>query len=529
MNSFRIRSNMTSALAYKNLSKTQHGLQTTLERLSSGLRINKASDDTAGSAISTRMSNQIRGMKQANKNVQNANNLIQMAEGGLSDISDMLRRMRGLAVQASTDTLTDTDRASVNLEFQAFKDEISRISLSTEYNEMNVLDGTHQSEEGKGTWRLQIGADNDANSRIELQIMDATAKGLDLVKAQSNSTNGMLSQAPISSTNANSTSGSNLTLGRPAMTNSNEGNNPSRSSEAVDGNPGSRWSSNRNDPGPDINNPHYLIVDLEEVQSIGQIKLNIAGGDNWNQTFSVLVSTDHEDWSIVASETDSTGTFIYDLPSPDVRYIKFESYYSEDAGQVNVYELEAYKDSSSTITPFSNLQNADLSGMDLSGANLKDANLQDANLQAVGDDLQWLADANLQGAIYDSTTRFPDGFDVGQSGAIKRPEASTSQIAHNANVLSVARIVISTLDDVIDQINQERSYLGSVQNKLQFTMSNLISQTQSIEAARSSIQDTDFAADAADLAKNQILAQSATAMLAQASAISQNILSLIAA
>ncbi|HHZ92396.1 TPA: hypothetical protein EYN65_18155 [Candidatus Poribacteria bacterium] len=134
-----------------------------------------------------------------------------------------------------------------------------------------------------------------------------------------------------------------------------------------------------------------------------------------------------------------------------------------------------------------------------------------------------------RGAIYDSTTRFPDGFDVGQSGAIKRPKASTSQIAHNANVLSVARIVISTLDDAIDQINQERSYLGSVQNKLQFTMSNLTSQTQSIEAARSSIQDTDFAADAADLAKNQILAQSATAMLAQASAILQNILSLIAA
>ena len=456
MNGLRLRSNPTASLAYRNLAQTQFSLNNTLQRLSSGLRINKAADDSAGSAISTRMSNQIRGMKQANENVQNANNLIQMAEGGLSDISDMLRRMRGLAVQASTDTLTDTDRASVNLEFQALKDEISRISLSTEYNEMNVLDGTHQSEEGKGTWRLQIGADNDANSRIELQIMDATAKGLGLVKAQSNSTNGMLSQAPISSTNANSTSGSNLTLGRPTMTNSNEGNNPSRSSEAVDGNPGSRWSSNRNDPGPDINNPHYLIVDLEEVQSIGQIKLNIAGGDNWNQTFSVLVSTDHEDWSIVASETDSTGTFIYDLPSPDVRYIKFESYYSEDAGQVNVYELEAYKD---------------LSGMD---------------------------------------------------------------ITYDANVLSVddARIAISTLDNAIDQINQERSYLGSVQNKLQFTMSNLTSQTQSIEAARSSIQDTDFAADAADaadLAKNQILAQSATAMLAQASAIFQNILSLIAA
>ena len=151
MNGLRLRSNPTASLAYRNLAQTQFSLNNTLQRLSSGLRINKAADGSAGSAISTRMSNQIRGMKQANENVQNANNLIQMAEGSLSDISDMLRRMRGLAVQASTDTLTDTDRASVNLEFQALKDEISRISLSTEYNEMNVLDGTHQSEEGKGT------------------------------------------------------------------------------------------------------------------------------------------------------------------------------------------------------------------------------------------------------------------------------------------------------------------------------------------------------------------------------------------
>ena len=99
------------------------------------------------------------------------------------------------------------------------------------------------------------------------------------------------------------------------------------------------------------------------------------------------------------------------------------------------------------------------------------------------------------------------------------------------NVLSIdnARIAINTLDSAIDRVNQERSYLGSVQNKLQFTMSNLTSQTQNIEVSRSSIQDTDFAADAIDLAKNQILAQSATAMLAQASAISQNILSVIIA
>ncbi len=147
MNTFRIKSNLTSAFAYRGLSKSQFNLQTTLERLSSGLRINKAADDSAGSAISTRMSNQIRGMKQANENSQQANNLIQTAESGLNDISGMLGRMRELATQAATDTLNDSDRASINLEFQTLKNEISRVAHATEYNEMNLLNGTDYKNE----------------------------------------------------------------------------------------------------------------------------------------------------------------------------------------------------------------------------------------------------------------------------------------------------------------------------------------------------------------------------------------------
>ena len=141
MNTFRINSNPASALAYRNLSKTQSGLQTTLERLSSGMRINKAADDSAGSAISTRMNNKILGMKQANENAQQANTLIQPAENGLNNINDILSRMRELAVQASTDTLNDTDRASINLEFQASKNEIGRIADSTKYNGFSLLKG----------------------------------------------------------------------------------------------------------------------------------------------------------------------------------------------------------------------------------------------------------------------------------------------------------------------------------------------------------------------------------------------------
>merc|ERR1711960_8414 len=106
-----------------------------------------------GSAISTRMSSQIRGMKQANRNAQDTNNLLATAESGLSDISDILSKMRELSVQASTDTLNDVDRASINLEFQSLKDELTRIANVTEYNGMNVLNGTYQ-EGGDAQWPL---------------------------------------------------------------------------------------------------------------------------------------------------------------------------------------------------------------------------------------------------------------------------------------------------------------------------------------------------------------------------------------
>ena len=172
MNGLRLRSNSTTSLAYKNLTQTQFSLNNTLQRLSSGLRINKAADDSANSTISTRMNNHIQGMKQANENVQQANNLIQTAENGLNDISDMLSRMRELAVQAATDTLNDTDRTSINLEYQTLKNEITRLANVTEYNEMDILNGTY--------YRNQVDADistADDVSGSSIQALDDVIKG----------------------------------------------------------------------------------------------------------------------------------------------------------------------------------------------------------------------------------------------------------------------------------------------------------------------------------------------------------------
>ena len=274
MSAFSIRSNSTASQAYNNLSKVQSSLNSNIGRLSSGLRINSASDDSAGSSVVVRMVNQINGMKQANANAQQANNLLQTAESGLSDISDILGRMRELSVQASTDTLNDVDRDSIDLEFQALGDEITRIASATEYDDNALLDGTYTSKS------LQIGSDNDANHQLSISIGNATESG--------------------------------------------------------------------------------LSINSEDVQTVGN-----------------------------------------------------------------------------------------------------------------------------------------------------------------------ARDAISALDHAIDDVNTERSQIGAVQNRLSFTISNLSSHTQAIEAGRSAIADVDFAAEATELAKNQILAQSGTAMLAQASAVSQNVLGLL--
>jgi flagellin len=138
---FRINTNTSAVNTYRSYSSAQAGLERNIERLSSGLRINRAADDSAGLAISQRMNNQIKGMQQANRNVQQGNNMLQTAEGGLNQIHSILGRMRELAVQSASDGLNADDRASIDLEFQQLKSEISRIGNGTEYNGMTLING----------------------------------------------------------------------------------------------------------------------------------------------------------------------------------------------------------------------------------------------------------------------------------------------------------------------------------------------------------------------------------------------------
>ena len=178
----RISTNVASLNAQKSLRSTNLGLERSLARLSSGYRINQAADDAAGLAISENLRGQIRGLKQASRNAEDGISLVQVAEGGLNEVSNMMIRLRELGVQASSDTIGDIERKFLDVEYQQLKSEIQRISEVTEFNGRDLLNGTG------GIMDIQIGVHNDpfkdrisfnssaANSTLE--SLGLTAEGL---------------------------------------------------------------------------------------------------------------------------------------------------------------------------------------------------------------------------------------------------------------------------------------------------------------------------------------------------------------
>jgi len=172
----RINTNPTSLRAQQNLSKAQNALTSNIERLSSGLRINRAGDDASGSSISSKLSSDTRGLKMASRNTQDGVSLIQTAEGAMNEINGLLTRMRELAVQSSNGgTLTSSERVYIDQEFQLLESEINRIVGVTEFNGNKLIDGTQSSGID-----FQVGMNNTTDDRIQISIADSDSTALGL-------------------------------------------------------------------------------------------------------------------------------------------------------------------------------------------------------------------------------------------------------------------------------------------------------------------------------------------------------------
>ena len=375
---FRINTNTASLNTYRSYGSAQAGLEKNIERLSSGLRINKAADDAAGLAISDRMNNQVRGMQQANRNVQQGNNMLQTAEGAMNEIGNILGRMRELAVQSASDTVSSDDRSSIDLEFDQLRSEINRIANSTEYNNTKLVDG---SKAKTGTAKNVTASDD----------------GLTL-----DSTTGI----SVTSTAAIGT---------------------------------------------------YSIT-----ESGGDLTLTL-DGTSVAQTVSVAASGEQE------VQFDELGITL-----------KLNSNFT--AGELGTAGAD----------------------IEVEGAS------QDITLQIGADNTSQDRLAFNLGAMTD------EGLGI-----------SLSKLGGSGATITDAQSAINQLDTAIAKVNDERSNVGALQNRLEFTSSNLMNSIQNNAASMSTIRDADFAAEAADLAKNQILVQSGTSMLAQANSLSQNVLALI--
>jgi flagellin len=175
----RIATNVPALNAQKNLFSTNIQQGTSMARLASGLRINNASDDAAGLAISESMKAQIRGFRQANRNANDGISLVQIAEGGLNEVSTMLTRLRELAIQAASDTISDRERVYTDTEYQQLKEEIERVSQTTLFNGVPLINGVG------GIFDIQVGVQNDQfNDRISFDstATNSTLEGLGLTE-----------------------------------------------------------------------------------------------------------------------------------------------------------------------------------------------------------------------------------------------------------------------------------------------------------------------------------------------------------
>jgi flagellin len=174
-----INTNGNSLNAQRNLMKTGRAVNQSIERLSSGLKINSASDDAAGIAVAEGLKAQVGGFQQASENANDAVALLATAEGAYNAVSDIMVRMRELAVQASTDTLTNKERAYINTEYQDLSSEISRIADVTEYNGIKLMDGTAGAG-GDGALVFQVGTRSTGNDRIEITLKNQDNEQLNL-------------------------------------------------------------------------------------------------------------------------------------------------------------------------------------------------------------------------------------------------------------------------------------------------------------------------------------------------------------
>jgi flagellin len=494
-----INTNVNSLTAQRNLSMSQSSLATSMQRLSSGMRINSAKDDAAGLAISDRMTSQIRGLNQAARNANDGISLTQTAEGALGSISGNLQRIRELAVQSANGTNSSSDRASLQNEVLQLSQEINRVATTTQFNGQNVLDGTVT-----GT-QFQVGA--NANQTINVSI--ASAKASDLGNNRVNSQTGAgigtatagTATLDFTATSPNGFAAQTLTVSGNGTTASTGVLAAGTSAKAI------ATSVNGSSATTGVTATATSSATISGLANTGAISFQLVGANSAASpvTINATISSTNDLSAIAQAINAQTGTT----------------------------NITATADKSGNLVLSDNTGNdikvGNLSGAaaGLTGATISGANATTVAFAATGG----AGDTAVVGGqvTFDSSSGFTVGTDTGTTfltganvgstlNAVSAVDISTTAGANNA---------LATMDAALSLISSNRASLGAIQNRFESTVSNLQTSSENLSASRSRIQDADFAAETANLSRSQILQQAGTAMVAQANQLPQGVLALL--
>lgn len=500
-----INTNIASLNAQRNLNSSQNLLNTSLQRLSSGLRINSAKDDAAGLAISERMTSQIRGLNQAARNANDGISLAQTAEGALSEIGNNLQRIRELSVQAANSTNSSADRLALDREVQQRIAEIDRISSQTAFNGKKVLDGTF------GSAGFQVGA--NVGETISLAISSGT-RASQIGQIATGTSSVEVTTAALSGTGTIKVGSDDaVTIG------------VSTQGSAVGQTAGSAYSKALaiNAAGASglsvtaTNNIEFGIAATAGTAAADAYSLRINGQDifaNYDQnTNGVLTAQQITDGiNAQSANTGVTATLAganLRLTAADGRDIAIGQTYGGAAG--------------GGITAGAG-GNTVVNGVTFRDGTLgavADATANSTNAAAVnGGTLTLSASENI--------IVTGGGTDLGFSSANFTLARDTTTLA-SADVKNVtnANLMLQRVDSALSTVSSLRSNLGAIQNRFESTIANLQTTGENLSASRSRIQDADFASETAALTRAQILQQAGVAMLAQANALPNNVLSLL--
>lgn len=576
-----INHNMASLNTYRQMSINEKNTSSSLEKLSSGLRINKAGDDAAGLAISEKMRGQIRGLDQASRNAQDGISLVQTAEGALNETHSILQRMRELSVQSSNGTATDADRKSMQDEFNQLTSEINRIGNTTEFNTQKLLNGGMASNDGAkitqatsatingGTaWAAADTSGQSGSIKVDGTTFDISdVLDQDWTDYQGTGSAGTLDQF-ISELNNVTSGGTKLsdvvTIGKNAagtgitFTAKSEGSASSITLSASDDDSavmlGYADAAALTAVGEVKGDPTLVErAGIQATDALGASAVSIAA----NSTFSVKVGSD----SYVTVTMKDAKTYAVNDPDANVAKAAMEDLVKDinaalqDAGLNGKVSASLSKDNE---VQFLSETGKDIIVKDgtntplVSKLGFKDADSDDVIDETVGN-VQQVVGPGTQGSGY--TTKFQIGANTGQSMSltINDMRAAALGITGNAgqqgftsensvtngtnDIKAEAALNISTkedadktidvLDKAIATVSTERGKLGAVQNRLEHTIANLGTSSENLTAAESRIRDVDMAKEMMNFQKNNILQQAAQAMLAQANQQPQGVLQLL--